>query len=148
MKRILNVILLSTCIILACKSVHPKNAAPLVVMKDTLSLNGTWQLKSITGGTIAFETLYPRKIPLLNFDIASQKAGGHTGCNSFSGKFVSKGSDIKFEEPIAMTKMFCPGEGEALFFQNLRNVTSYSISNDTTLNLEVAGSTLMRLRKK
>lgn len=148
MKKTLSVALLSAIIILACKSAQTKNSNSLVVMKDTLSLNGTWQLKFIAGSLIAFEKLYTRKIPVIRFDLATQQVSGHTSCNSYSGKFVTDGSTLSFSEPLAMTKMACPGNGENVFLSNLQKITAYSFTNHTTLNLSVGESIVMILGRR
>ena len=148
MKKILSAALLSPLIILACKSAQTKNATPLVVMKDTLSLNGTWQLKSVAGISIAFEKLYSRKIPVIRFDLATRLVSGHTSCNSFSGEFITEGFKLIFAEPMTITKMACPGDGENVFLTNLQKITAYSFTDDTTLNLSVGESIVMCLIKK
>ena len=148
MKKGLSAALLSAIIILACKSAHTKNSTPLVVMKDTLSLTGTWQLISVTGISVAFEKLYTRKIPLIRFDLVPRQVSGHTSCNSFSGEFITEGFKLSFAEPMTMTKMACPGDGENIFLSNLQKITAYSFTNDTTLNLSVGESIVMCLIKK
>lgn len=148
MKKTLSAALLSALIILACKSAQTKNSSPLVVMKDTLSLNGTWQLISVPGSSIAFKTLYTRKIPVLRFDMATQQVSGNTGCNSFSGKFVLEGSKLSFAEPMTMTKMACPGDGENVFLSRLQKITAYSFTSDTTLNLSAGESIVMILGRR
>jgi len=148
MKKILSVALISACIILACKSAQTKNATPLVVMKDTLSLNGTWQLKSVAGISIAFEKLYTRKIPVIRFDLATRQVSGHTSCNSFSGEFITEGFKLSFAEPMTMTKMACPGDGENVFLTNLQKITAYSFTDDTTLNLSAGENIALILGRR
>jgi heat shock protein HslJ len=148
MKRIMSVIMFMSIVIFACKNEAKKTAAATTpVIADSVKLNGNWQLNYITGAT-NFDSLYPAKIPAINFDVVSKKISGNTGCNSFSGKLVTEGSKISFADPMIMTKMFCPGDGEPLFLQNLQKVETYLIVNDTTLNFMMGELAIMKFSKK
>src|SRR5690349_8483299 len=96
-------------------------------------LSGTWELNYISGPRIAFNGLYPGKKPTIKFEIADKKFSGNTSCNSYTGALVADDTSINFTAPFAMTKMACPGEGEATFIQMLRKVGSYAVTSDTTL---------------
>ena len=57
-------------------------------------------------------------------------------------KLVSKG-------PMAVTKMFCPGEGENVYMNTLEKIDSYSISEDgKNLNFIMGDIAVMRFEKK
>ena len=148
MKNVFFAFLLLTAFLPACKSSSTQKAIPLAIMKDTTTLQGKWELKALPGSLISFEGLYKRKIPLLSFDLVAQQVSGNTGCNSFSGKFSLKGSSIGFTEPMTMTQMACPGEGEKIFLQTLQKVTTYSIQNDSVLVLSAGEKPLMQLKRK
>lgn len=111
-------------------------------------LGGTWELTYISGPRIALNGLYPGKKPMIKFDIAAKRFSGNTSCNSFSGQLVADDATINFTDPFIMTKMACPGEGEATFVEMLRKASTYSISNDTTLNFMMGDIAIMRLTKK
>lgn len=114
---------------------------------DLSKLGGTWELNYISGPRIAFNGLYPGKKPTLIFDLTNKQVSGNSSCNSFSGKLVADDNSINFNEPMAVTKMACPGEGEAVFFEMLKKVNKYSINGDTTLNFMMGDIAVMRLKK-
>ena len=114
---------------------------------DPSQLDGTWVLNYISGPRIAFEGLYPNKKPQLVFTSADKRLSGNTGCNSFSGPLVVDGYKISFDQPLALTKMFCPGEGETVFLETLKKINTYSVSGNT-LNLIMGDIAMMRFSKK
>jgi heat shock protein HslJ len=150
MKKIISFITVVSIVLYACSNDASKTSAAssAPVIADSVKLNGNWQLTYITGAPTSFETLYPSKIPAINFDVTEKKISGNSGCNTFSGKLVAGGNKISFAEPMAMTKMFCPGNGEPLFLQNLQKVETYLIINDTTLNFMMGEIAIMRFVKK
>jgi len=111
-------------------------------------LSGTWELNYISGPRIAFNGLYPAKKPIIKFEIAEKRFNGNTSCNSFSGTLIADDTTINFTEPFMMTKMACPGEGEATFIEMLKKVSNYTITNDTTLNFTMGDIAVMRFTKK
>jgi heat shock protein HslJ len=114
----------------------------------TLSaLQGTWQLNYITGPRIAFEGLYPDRKPTLSFDEKRKKIAGSTSCNSFSVPLTAEGKKINFAEPMAMTKMACPGEGENVFLETLKKITGYDVTAGYTLTLLMGDVAMMRFTK-
>jgi heat shock protein HslJ len=117
-------------------------------MSDTAVLNGTWELNYITGPRIAFDGLYPEKKPTITFDVAAGKISGNTSCNSFNGKLNVDGNKINFNDPMAMTRMMCQGQGETTFLETLKKINSWSVSDGNTLNLIMGDMAMMRLIKK
>lgn len=111
-------------------------------------LGGTWELNYISGPRIAFNGLYPGKKPIIKFDIAEKRVSGNTSCNSFSGQLIADDTTINFTKPFIMTKMACPGEGEATFVEMLKKASTYSITSDTTLNFMMGDIAIMRFTKK
>lgn len=114
---------------------------------DLSKLGGTWELNYISGPRIAFNGLYPGQKPKLLFNLSEKRVSGNSSCNSFSGKLLADDTSINFNEPLAATKMACPGEGEAVFFEMLKKVNKYAISGDTTLNFMMGDIAIMRFRK-
>lgn len=112
----------------------------------TTLLNGTWELDYISGARIAFEGLFPDKKPSITFNLPETKATGNGSCNNFNVSFTIDGNTIKFNEP-ASTRMACPGNGEASFFDTLKKVTKYSV-NGNTLNMIMGDIAIMRFQKK
>ena len=117
-------------------------------MPNISTLAGTWELNYITGPRIAFDGLYPEKKPVITFDVQEKKVNGNTSCNNFNGALNAEGNKISFTDPMAMTRMMCPGNGETTFLQTLYKVTGWYVSNDTTLNLMMGDIETMRFIKK
>lgn len=143
-----NLILLAIAIVSfgACDS----KKATVGSANDPASLNGSWELTYITGTRLGVNDLYADRKPMINFNISESKVNGNTGCNSFTGTIagVSAGK-ITFDENMAMTKMFCEGQGEPVFTDNIKQVKAYSFSdNGNTLHLTNGDYDLMRLTKK
>lgn len=113
------------------------------------SLDGNWELTYVAGTKMEFNNLYPDRKPFILFNTKESKVSGNTGCNSFTGMLgsISDGK-IRFDENMAMTKMFCQGEGENTFLQQLKQVNSFDISDDGMLHLAHDGDDMMRLSKK
>jgi heat shock protein HslJ len=117
-------------------------------MTDTAGLNGTWELNYITGPRIAFDGLYPEKKPTITFDVAAGKISGNTSCNNFNGKLNTDGNKINFNDPMAMTRMLCQGQGETTFLETLKKINSWSVTDGKTLNLMMGDLAMMRFSKK
>jgi heat shock protein HslJ len=115
-------------------------------MKTDRDLGGSWELVSMTSMATSFETLYPGKKPMIIFDLEKNRIAGNTGCNSFSGKLNREGKKISFTEPLVMTKMFCPGEGEQVFIEILKKIDSFSLS-ENELEFSIGQTAAMRFRK-
>lgn len=114
---------------------------------DLHQLNGAWQLNYINGKRIAFEGLYPEVKPEITFRLAENSFNGNTGCNYFSGKPEVSGNKVSFKEPFAMTRKFCPGEGESSFLHALEKVDNYQIK-DNELLLKEGETVWLKFRKK
>lgn len=117
-------------------------------MSGTSALAGTWELNYITGPRIAFDGLYPNKKPVITFDIANNKVTGNSSCNNFNGPLKTDGNKISFTDPMAMTRMMCPGEGETVFMETLKKINTWSVSDGTTLQLIMGDIAMMRFTKK
>ena len=110
-------------------------------------LGGAWQLDYIGGPATAFDSLYPNKKPQIVFDIPGSRTSGNTGCNSFSGTVSIEGSKISFNQPLTLTKMFCPGGGESAFLEALKKITSWAVTDASTLNLIAGDIAMMRFTR-
>ena len=112
------------------------------------SADGTWELNYISGRRIAFDGLYPEKKPILMLDTAAKRVSGSTSCNSFNGMFTMDGGKINFNQPLAMTRMLCSGEGEQAFLDVLKTVNGYAVSDGNTLTLIMGDIAVMRFTRK
>ena len=117
--------------------------------KNLSGLEGIWELNYLSGTKIAFEGLYPYRKPFLSFNTKEGRVSGNSSCNSFTGDIIVSGYHLHFDQSIAMTKMFCPGDGENNFINTLKKVDAYEISDEGgKLNLLAGGIVIMRLQKK
>ena len=120
------------------------------IISDKMDLNeleGTWQLDYISGPRIAFEGLYPDKKPTISFNVKDKKVSGNSSCNNYSGPFTMEGFHVDFNGPIISTKMACQGEGESIYFNTLKKITRYAITDSVTLNLIMGDVAMMRFHK-
>jgi heat shock protein HslJ len=144
MKRTTVLALLICTALVSCTTMKPGS-----IGNGGLSqLSGTWELNYISGPRIAFNGLYPAVKPIIKFEIAEKRFSGNTSCNSFSGSLVADDTTINFTAPFIMTKMACPGEGEATFIEMLKKVSNYTITSDTTLHFTMGDIAVMRFTKK
>ena len=144
MKRMMMLVIVACTAFTGCTTMKPGS-----IGNGGLSqLSGNWELNYISGPRIAFNGLYPANKPVIKFEIAEKRFSGNTSCNSFSGVLVADDTSINFTEPFVMTKMACPGEGEATFIEMLKKVSNYTVTNDTTLNFTMGDIAVMRFTKK
>lgn len=146
MKSILFLLILIIGVAPACKTAKKRKARAVKVER---SIEGNWELTYITAGEdlFSFEELYPDKKPWLKFDLRENQVSGNTGCNSFFGELRIRDKEIYFGESMTMTKMLCEGAGEERFLSQLREVDSYSISEDNVLALMKGDVAILRFRK-
>ena len=112
----------------------------------TTSLEGTWELKYITGPRIAFDGLYPNSKPTIAFNLKENKITGNNSCNQYFGALIIDGAKINFEEAkMGMTMMACEGNGDSVYMDALKRIESYTITDDgKTLNLLLGNIVMMR----
>ncbi|MBL7742373.1 MAG: META domain-containing protein [Chitinophagaceae bacterium] len=147
MKQVLLIILAIISFLPACKNPRQTTSISKKVTANPSELNGAWQLDYISGITTPFEGLYPNKKPQIIFDVANSRISGNTGCNNFSGPVSIDGSKISFSQPLTLTKMFCPGEGETVFLETLKKINLWAVTDTSTLNLIMGDVAMMRFRK-
>lgn len=141
MKKIISSLTIFCSVLVSCNSVKTVNT-------EKASLQGAWQLIYISGPRIDFSGLYPNDKPTITFDLKENRVFGKNSCNSYSGTLNVDGNKISFKGPMAVTKMFCPGEGENVYMNTLEKIDSYSILEDgKTLNFIVGDVAMMRLKK-
>jgi len=149
------IIFISACIALfsvACNSTKSSTTEETVLTEKESNpslLEGIWELDYLSGTKVAFENLYVDKKPFLSFNTKDSRVSGNSSCNSFTGNITISKNYLRFDDAMAMTKMFCPGEGESAFVDGLKKVNSYSITdNGKTLNLIMGDIAIMRFHKK
>ena len=109
-------------------------------------LAGTWELNYLAGQS-GLEGVFPDRKPMLTFNEATGRFSGSTGCNRFNGTATIDGSAIGFPEPMTMTRMACPGNGEPAFMDVLKKVNRYAIT-DNTLTFIVGDVAVMRFSRR
>ena len=76
------------------------------------------------------------------------RISGFAGCNSLAGTFDRNGEALRFGDKLAMTRMACVGEGDALeaaFTKALLSTRSYRIAADKLELRDAQGAVRMIL---
>ncbi|MEO8211048.1 MAG: META domain-containing protein [bacterium] len=71
---------------------------------------------------------YANEFPYLGFAINKGSVTGFSGCNRLNGEIKIAGNNISFLN-LVLTRMTCPGDGEANFMSALKNTKTYKIEN-------------------
>ena len=114
-----------------------------IITSKVPAVEGSWELHDLPGSEDALHALFPVKKPVIQFDAVKTTLKGTTGCNTFSGSFQQEGNTIRMGDTLAMTRMFCPGEGESRFLEALKNITAFRIEGD---QLTLLGGEVVRMR--
>lgn len=127
----------------SCGTTRNQNSS----LPATLELLGSkWKLTEIIERA-DLVTLFPNKIPELNFSSEELRVSGNNGCNNISGTFnLEADGKIQFG-PLISTKMFCPGDGERIFMETIELVKNARINSDV-LELTDGEKVLMRFNKE
>ena len=142
MKKLILLLTISCFAFVSCNSLKTDKS-------NMASLQGTWELNYISGPRIAFQGLYPDEKPTIIFDFKADLVSGDTGCNRYSGKPNVFGNKIDFKNDMALTKRYCPGEGESVYLATLQKIDSYFVSEDgKTLSFMIGDVAMMRFTKK
>jgi heat shock protein HslJ len=101
-----------------------------VPVKDTTKLGGLWFLQPVLVSDTA-----TGKIPRIEFNLATKRFTGNTGCNNMSGTFDFTDSTLQFNQRIITTKMSCVGYNERAFLESMLQTNSYRFENGTLILL-------------
>jgi heat shock protein HslJ len=134
------------CILLFCQCNAGKKTGSSK-KNDLSQLSGTWELNYASGAESELQELYPGRKPRIFFDISGQRVSGVTGCNSFAGPLKTEGNKIDFTQPMILTKMFCPGNGETIFLDKLKKADTWRIIDGNTLDLALDNTSMLRFTK-
>lgn len=110
-------------------------------------LTGTWVFDYFTNVNQDKKTLFPEKMPTINFDNRNNKCSGMAGCNNFNGTYSASAGYLKFIQPLATTRMSCNAMGEPIFLKTLENVFAYSVEENTLSLLGNNGKALIVFKK-
>lgn len=95
---------------------------------SSATLQGTWMLDYVLAHA-DLPVLYPGKKPELIIPAAGGGAfQGTSGCNRIGGNLIVEGRKMTFADPVALTRMMCPGGGEKAFLDALKRVNAYALS--------------------
>lgn len=106
--------------------------------------SGSWELSELFGSAVQAAD-YMKGLPNMAFS-EDGKFTGSTGCNQFTGDYSLEGAALKVN-PGAMSKMACPGDGEALFLNAISKVAGAKVDGDKLTLLDEGKKTLMKLVK-
>src|SRR5690606_39320552 len=137
MKLLLSTVVL-TMILLSCSTAKKAEKGT-----SAEQLEGTWELQYMQGKEV--DELYARRKPFIRFDLEAKRVSGNTGCNSFSGPLVINDDSINFNQPFAMTKMFCEGVDEQAFLEAMERVETFRVKDDV---LEMLNGDVVVMRFK
>jgi heat shock protein HslJ len=101
------------------------------VSNNKTTIEGNWQLTTITESNIDFGKLYPGEIPMLIVDLKNNSFAGNNSCNRYNGTIELDKNNVKFDgSKTAMTLMACPGDGDTVFMKTLGEIDRYKVSKD------------------
>lgn len=133
----------------ACSSMKKDTRTAQNNTSKVAILTGNWELDLIPYPKGTLDSLYPQRKPSLSFTPTTMTFTGYSGCNSINGPLLADNNSISFKGDIAMTMMACPGEGEAVFLENLKRINKYAVSTDgRELTLIQGDIALMHFHKK
>ncbi|MBK3519651.1 META domain-containing protein [Carboxylicivirga marina] len=138
----------SILLLISCKTTEKASASTEGALQepDIESLfieSNIWELSTYMGKQPA-DVGFINKIPTLVINLAEQRAGGNSGCNSFGGEAIIEGDTITLGKVIS-TKMFCQGVPEYEFFQLIQQPLKYRIKGNT-LSLEKEGEVILEYK--
>lgn len=91
-------------------------------------LNGRWRLAVFMPSqkkTLA--EVFGERVVEMQFDVATNRVTGNTGCNQFSGTYTADTAHLTFPDKRVLTRMACPGYDENLFLNALNQVNRYRL---------------------
>lgn len=118
-------LIFSSCSVFKPQQKEPEKKAEAA---PSASLQGTWILDYVLGPADV-TVLYPGNKPeLVIGDVTGGTFQGSSGCNRISGKIIVEDRKMTFTDPVALTRMMCPGEGENTFLAGLKRINHYAVS--------------------
>jgi heat shock protein HslJ len=120
MKTILLVFVLAAGIGVACTA--PRKATRMN------ELGGGWVLAVFPHEKKTLAEVFGTRVIDLRFAPDSNRVSGSTGCNRFHGSYTADTAMLRFSPDMALTRMACPGNSEALFLNAMARVNRYRIN--------------------
>jgi heat shock protein HslJ len=94
----------------------------------------TWIRATSDGNEIV-----PRQAAAFTLTFADGTFSARTDCNSVRGGYTTQGSELKFAEAMAATRMFCADSQETVFTALLVKTATYTFTSRGELVLRLAG---------
>jgi heat shock protein HslJ len=133
---------LLTAVIVAGCATQP--VAPASDLLDTY-----WRVVLIDGQAVARRP--GTREPHIVLRREGSRVSGFGGCNSLAGTFQQDGGTLRFGDKLAMTRMACVGEGDALeaaFTKALLSTSSFRIAADQLELRDAQGAARMILETR
>lgn len=105
----------------------------------------TWELSTLQDEPLNLSDFQTGK-PFLKFE-DDGKLSGSTGCNNFTGSY-KLADDALTLDPGAMTRMACPGNGETIFLNALKEVKMVKTGGDKLILLDGTNEIMTLVTKK
>lgn len=106
--------------------------------KQTSLADTMWKLTSLTGKTFLKDVDVT-----LNF--STDAIGGNDGCNSYGGSYKTDQNNIKFNNDVFSTMMYCSDEIDVqsrAFYQALTDSATYKVAGSTLSLIDKNGIVL------
>lgn len=148
MKRLALLLVLTA---FSCKTSKPEASADKPIPGAiAANVEGNWQLDFVSAPGKMLEDLYPGEKPTLLYSAKEKHVAGKNGCNNYGGPAHFNNGKVHFETgKFISTRMFCQGDGEKTYMENLAKITGYDVSEDgMTLTLLADDIATMRFQKK
>jgi heat shock protein HslJ len=138
MKKLIFALIILSPLSNACSSTKNVNVMNMLTQNS-------WVVNTIMGKSVD-TSAFAKGLPNLNFG-NDGKLTGSTGCNNFTGNFKLEGTGLQLD-PGAMTRMACPGNGEADFLNAVKQVTNVKLNGNTLSLLNGANEVMSLVPKK
>lgn len=97
--------------------------------KDSSGIQDAKYVLEMLNDKIVSVVDYKNEVPYLVFAMNRKTVLGFAGCNTLTGEIKIYGDTISFLN-MALTRMMCPGDGEANFLTALRNTKTFKVRDD------------------
>lgn len=117
---------IAVCLLFSCAAGKQHPAADKMTAGKAATLEGTWELAYILSTTDMAQLFPDRKPELIIPGARGGTLQGNSGCNRMTVTLKAGEHKMTFTDPVALTRMACPGE--PVFFTALQRVNGYGLS--------------------
>ncbi len=130
-KKYLHFIIVISIFITSCKTAkHTSNAETKSNKESNKTkhiLDGNWVFVTMPGKDVKLTELFPNKMPEAMIDVSQGKISGYAGCNRFSARMTVDKDNIKFIQPLLLTKTACATMSDNAFLGILENTNRFEV---------------------